>query len=317
MDVFQQLEDVTNEFLVIKRYPEATLTEPLSDGKWSIREIVGHLLYWDMFNIEKMIPYMSNGATLPAFPNHDLHNAEAVEYLQTYRNVGDILDDFIKTRKQFINELKKLDTNIKFHIQNEPNTFTPETFVAIFLEHDIHHVNQVKEKLKNKTFKVERIEGYSPQMGHLVSMMNYARYTTLQAVQGLTTEQIDVVPNQDRNSIGALLFHMAAVEFGFQVEFFDKRRPNEKESEEWGAAYLLGEAGRSQIKGYPLSFYLEKLEQVRNRTLEELKKRNDEWLYEEVLWDNQLSNHYFIWFHTFEDEINHRGQIRIIRKTLG
>ena len=317
MDVFQQLEDIIKEFSVVKRYPEATLTESISDGKWSIREIIGHLLYWDKFNLEKMIPNMTHGATLPSFPNHDLHNEEAVIYLQNYKTVRDILDDFVKTRKQLVNELKKLDKNMKFEIENEPNRFTTETFAAIFLEHDIHHINQIKEKLQNKTFKVESMEEYSLQIGHLVSMMNYARYTTLQAVKGLTVEQLDAVPHQDGNTIGALLLHMAAVEFGFQVEFFEKRRPNEQESEEWGAAYQLGELGRSQIKGYPLSFYLEKLEQVRHRTLEELKKRNDEWLYEEVLWDNQLSNHYFIWFHTFEDEINHRGQIRIIRKTLG
>ncbi|MED2737642.1 DinB family protein [Bacillus toyonensis] len=147
-------------------------------------------------------------------------------------------------------------------------------------------------------------------------MMNYARYTTLNAVKGLTIEQLDYVPNKDGNSIGALLLHMAAVEFGFQVEFFDRRKPNKQESEEWGPAYLLGDLGRNQIKGYPLEYYIEKLDTVRNRTLEEFKKKSDKWLYEDVLWDNNLSNNYFIWFHTFEDEINHRGQIRIIRKML-
>ncbi len=109
---------------------------------------------------------------------------------------------------------------------------------------------------------------------------------------------------------------MAAIEIGFQIGQFDKRKPNKQESEEWGAAYRLGELGRKQIKGNPLEFYLEKLEKVRNRTLTELKKRNDGWLYEETVWDNHLSNNYFIWFHTFEDEINHRGQIRILRKAL-
>lgn len=30
-------------------------------------------------------------------------------------------------------------------------------------------------------------------------------------------------------------------------------------------------------------------------------------------WGTPTSN-YFKWFHVFEDEINHRGQIRLIRK---
>ncbi|WP_232225617.1 DinB family protein [Oceanobacillus manasiensis] len=147
-------------------------------------------------------------------------------------------------------------------------------------------------------------------------MMNYARYTTLEAVVGLTVEQLDFLPHQNGNSIGALLLHMAAVEFGFQVEFFENRKPNERETEEWGAAYELGELGREQIKGNPLEFYLDKLDVVRTRTLKELQTRSDAWLYEEANWDSVSSNNYFVWFHTFEDEINHRGQIRIIRNML-
>ncbi|WP_249872842.1 DinB family protein [Oceanobacillus saliphilus] len=171
-------------------------------------------------------------------------------------------------------------------------------------------------QLENKILKIEEIQGYPSQIGKLISMMNYARSTTIEAVRGLTVEQLDYLPNKDGNSIGALLLHIAAVEFGFQTELFDKRKPNQQESKEWGAAYQLGDLGRNQIKGKSLEYYIEKLEKVRNRSLEEFRNRKDEWLYEEAIWDSHLSNNYFIWFHTFEDEINHRGQIRIIRKML-
>jgi uncharacterized damage-inducible protein DinB len=64
------------------------------------------------------------------------------------------------------------------------------------------------------------------------------------------------------------------------------------------------------------------LESVRSRTLEEFAKRDDRWLDQETaFWDDQPANNYFKWFHVFEDEINHRGQIRWLRqraiKTLG
>ena len=165
-------------------------------------------------------------------------------------------------------------------------------------------------------FKISEIKGYTPEIGHLISMMNYARYTTLHAVQDLSTQQLDYLPNKDSNSIGALLLHMAAVEIGFQIEVFDGRKPNHKEISEWGAAYELGSLGRTEIKGHSLEFYIEKLNKIRSRTLEELQHKKDEWLYEERQSDNHNSNNYFIWFHVFEDEINHRGQIRILRKLL-
>ena len=164
--------------------------------------------------------------------------------------------------------------------------------------------------------KIEPLEGFTPQIGHLVSQMNYARKTTLQAVEGLTTTELDFLPSKDGNSIGALLLHIAAVEKGFQIEIFEGRRPNEQEMSEWGAPYSLGEKGRKDIKGYPLEFYITKLEEVRHRTLQQFATLTDEWLYENRDWDQHLSNNYFIWFHVFEDEINHRGQIRIIRKML-
>ncbi|TFJ91874.1 DinB family protein [Lentibacillus salicampi] len=165
-------------------------------------------------------------------------------------------------------------------------------------------------------YKIKETEGFTSQIGHLVSQMDYARKTTLNAVHGLTTAELDFLPAGDANSIGALLLHIAAIEKGFQIETFDGRRPNEQEMAEWGAAYDLGDKGRQQIKGHPLEFYMTKLEEVRKQTLLEFSNRSDEWLYENRLWGSHPSNNYFIWFHMFEDEINHRGQIRIIRKML-
>jgi uncharacterized damage-inducible protein DinB len=165
-------------------------------------------------------------------------------------------------------------------------------------------------------YKIDSRKGFSPQISYLVSQMDYARKTTLDCVRGLTPFELDFLPCEGANSIGALLLHMAAVEKGFQIELFDGRRPNEQEMAEWGAAYSLGEEGRKNINGNPLEFYLTKLGEVRKKTFQEFSVRNDEWLFESRLWDNQPSNHYFIWFHVFEDEINHRGQIRLIRRML-
>ena len=165
-------------------------------------------------------------------------------------------------------------------------------------------------------FKIGEIEDYEPQIGHLVSMMNYARKTTLEAVQGMRTEELDFLANEDGNTIGALLLHMVAVETIFQMQTFENRNPDEKEIVALKAALSLGEKGRKEIKGFPLDFYIQKLTETRDRTLKAFQQRNDDWLYEEINWGDSLSNNYFIWFHMFEDEINHRGQIRILRKML-
>jgi uncharacterized damage-inducible protein DinB len=298
----------------LKKLPEYVLTKPIKENKWSIREIIGHLFYWDKYNLENMVPKMENQAILPSFPNHDSYNADAIKYINRFESAEKILEAFVTTRKELTSKLRNVNANITFSIQGEPNTFNITSFIDIFLEHDLHHLNQIEDFLEQNQFKIIPIGDYSPQIGHLVSMMNYARYTTLNDVKGLTEKALDYLPYSEANSIGALLLHMAAVEIGFQIEIFDGRKPNEQEVSEWGAAYSLGEQGRKAIKGYPLEFYIEKLDKVRNRTLEEFKRKDDNWLYEQRLWDNNLSNNYFIWYHVMEDEINHRGQIRILKK---
>jgi hypothetical protein len=77
----------------------------------------------------------------------------------------------------------------------------------------------------------------------------------------------------------------------------------------------LGEQSRQQIKSNEVGYYLSILEDVRSKTLEEMAKRNDQWLDEETpFWEGQPANNYFKWFHVVEDEISHRGQIRWLRK---
>lgn len=160
-------------------------------------------------------------------------------------------------------------------------------------------------------FLISDVPGFTPQMARLVSMMNYVRHTTLTAAVGLGVDELDYLSAPQSNSIGALLAHIAAAEVGYQAATFYARALSEEEKQEWGAALELGERARQEIKGHELSYYVSKLEQVRAKTLAELRQRDDDWLEEETSFGNgQRVNNYFKWFHVFGHELNHRGQIR-------
>ena len=166
-------------------------------------------------------------------------------------------------------------------------------------------------------FLITDVQGYTSQIGRLICMMNYARHTTLETVSGLSTQELDHFHDSKSNSIGALLLHVAAVEFAYQRQTFDGRDLNAAEQNLWGAALDLGARGRAEIRGNSLSWYLDKLADVRKRTLAGFKSRDDEWLNtQEPFANGKPANYYFMWFHVFEDEINHRGQIRFLRKRL-
>jgi uncharacterized damage-inducible protein DinB len=168
------------------------------------------------------------------------------------------------------------------------------------------------------SFIIGPIEGYSSEVGRLVAMMKYARFTTLRAVEGLTVEQLDHLHDESSNSIGALLAHVASVELAYQRLTFDGRGVSLPEHEaELMVAMQLGDRARKEIRGHSLDHYVGMLDAVRAFTLDELAHRDDEWLdATATFWNGRKANNYFKWFHVFEDELNHRGQIRWLRSRL-
>lgn len=167
---------------------------------------------------------------------------------------------------------------------------------------------------KRNLYLITDISGFTPQIARLISMMNYVRYTTLSAVKDLTIRELDYLDNSMGNSIGSLLLHIAAAEVGYQAATFHNRQLSEDEKQEWDAVFTLGEKARQKIKGHDLNYYQNKLEQVRTKTLAELANRDDTWLDEQTLFGDNKINNYFKWFHVFTHEVNHRGQINMLRR---
>ncbi|SDO21846.1 DinB family protein [Alkalicoccus daliensis] len=164
-------------------------------------------------------------------------------------------------------------------------------------------------------FSIKQKKGFPEKIGELAAMMEITRDLTLFEVAEFTEAELDMIDDKGSNSIGALLMHIAAIEFVHQVITFENRDLNEEEQKKWGAALELGERGRKAYYGQPLDYYTDILAEVRKNTLQQMKKQQDSWLYEEGEWDNGIKhNNYYLWFHVIEDEISHRGQIRMMRR---
>ena len=157
----------------------------------------------------------------------------------------------------------------------------------------------------------EDLPGYTPHISRLLAMMDCVRDTTLYVVRDLSVAQLDYLPHPEGNSIGMLLAHIAAVEEGYYLDTLEHRVVD------WETpARALGEAGRKTLNGEPLKHYLAELARVREQTLAGLKNRDDAWLHEIDVSREVPRSNYYKWFHVFEDEVNHRGQILLIRKLL-
>ena len=163
------------------------------------------------------------------------------------------------------------------------------------------------------------MKGYSSQIGTLVSMLNYNRQTIINTVKSLTREQLDYLHDANSNTIGALILHLGAVDKYYQINTFEGRQEfNEGEKKIWNAPMSLGDEGRKNIKGQEVKYYLDIISEVRQKTLEEFKKKDDKWLLAiDPEWSKEEPlNTYWKWFHVCEHESNHRGQMTWLKGRL-
>ncbi len=175
-------------------------------------------------------------------------------------------------------------------------------------------------KNSDNIYMIGPIEGYSPQIGTLLSTMTMMRKWVIDTVKDLTIEQLDFQIDDKSNSIGAMLLHLAATERYYQLNTFNEMEWgtwNDEIKKEWDVASGLGVEGRKLIKGNDINYYLSKLKEVRSLTKKEFAKRDDDWIMKsEPFFENKQTNNYCKWFHVCEHESNHRGQIKFIIKRL-
>ncbi len=161
-------------------------------------------------------------------------------------------------------------------------------------------------------------DGYSPWIGTLLSTMTMMRASVVSNVEDLTQEELDFQIDDQSNSIGAMLLHLAATERYYQLNTFDEMEWgtwSDEIEKEWDVPMGLGEAGRKEIVGNDIDFYLSKLAEVRETTKMEFAKRDDDWLMKsEPFFENKPTNNHCKWFHVCEHESNHNGQIKFIKK---
>ncbi len=157
-------------------------------------------------------------------------------------------------------------------------------------------------------------KGFSHDIGNMVAMLDDVKGRIHRLTMNMTQEQADFLLDENANRIGAMIMHLAATEKFYQVYTFEDREFNEAEEEEWMTGLMLGEEARGEFKGKPISYYFEIWDEVRAKTKELLKDKDDAW-FSSKRKGTDMNNHW-AWFHVMEHQSNHMGQIALIRSRL-
>ncbi len=155
-------------------------------------------------------------------------------------------------------------------------------------------------------------KGYSQDIGNMISMLDNLKQRVERNVAGLDQAGADFLLDENANSPGAIIYHLAATETYYQAYTFEGRGFNAEEKEKWETALSLGEKARKEFKGKPIKYYLDLYDEVREKTKELLKTKDDKWFAKK---NGTMSNHW-AWFHVMEHQANHMGQLALITKRI-
>jgi hypothetical protein len=161
--------------------------------------------------------------------------------------------------------------------------------------------------------------GYSPEIGTLVSMLDFTRRQVLYNTKGMSQQDLDFLLDAKANTIGALLLHLAATETYFGLNTFGGMKWDSWSADikkKWDIPMNLGEPARKAIKGNNLDYYVSILNESREKNLSEFRKRDDKWLAAMGTDTDFQANNYAKWFHVAEHESNHDGQIKFLKSRL-
>jgi len=120
-----------------------------------------------------------------------------------------------------------------------------------------------------ETLAVAPVEGCAPDIGQALWALEDARRRTLEALAGLREETLDWRPPAGGNTVGTLLYHIAAIELDWlYVEVLQAPEPWPEEVTRFFPVDVRDEHGAlTRLDGEPLSAHLARLDAVRARLL--------------------------------------------------
>lgn len=164
--------------------------------------------------------------------------------------------------------------------------------------------------------EVTSLLAYSPEIGAALWAMQDTRSRTLDAVNGLRDGEVDArAPGLD-NTIGATLYHIAAIEADWLYQDI-LLEDYPAWLEDWFPFDVREEDGRlSPVIGFSVENHLERLAVVRGHLLDDIRRLDPARFRQSNELEEFPSTPQWALHHLCQHEAEHRGQIQSIRSAL-
>ncbi|MFS0722378.1 DinB family protein [Paenibacillus sp. 1P07SE] len=134
----------------LRSISEANWNRPLAEGKWTLKDVISHIMLWDQYFYDEGIKKikLAEPVTVKHLDFNEF-NANAVQYAKT-QTKNEILDQCIHNRKQIIDAISGLaeEEYTKAYKDGEKKKFSIRGFLRGFIPHDRHHKKQIETFIK-------------------------------------------------------------------------------------------------------------------------------------------------------------------------
>ncbi len=132
---------------IVKNIPEEQLIKK-KDGKWSVKEVIGHLYDLEELWNGRIDDFMMHKETLRAA---DLNNTRTQEAGHNSQTVQALLNQFITERKKLVDRVKNIDEATASIVALHPRLQTPMRLIDslyFVAEHDDHELGKIRNLLE-------------------------------------------------------------------------------------------------------------------------------------------------------------------------
>jgi hypothetical protein len=128
---------------------EVVWDSSIEAGKWTIKDIVSHIMLWDKYFYEEAIGKIASDKPVTlTHLNYDDFNSKAITYGRTITS-DELIEKTIFNRKRIIEDIRTLSEEAinRNYIDGDGNVFNIPQYLKDFIWHDQHHMNPIKEYL--------------------------------------------------------------------------------------------------------------------------------------------------------------------------
>lgn len=132
---------------------DADWDAPLEAGKWSLKDVLCHIMLWDKYFYEEAFVKVKEGQPLTAIhQDFNEFNANAVLYARTVTK-QEAIRQFVLYRSRIIEDAASLSDEAfeQIYPDGDGNNFSIREHLRDFIPHDKHHKQQIEKYVLSVT----------------------------------------------------------------------------------------------------------------------------------------------------------------------